>query len=241
MNEINGKKAFAISREETLSLMTEKTGLSPQMVRLVIEAFTFVIRKTLLENGKIIIYKLGTFFLKIHRRKDRIRRYAILFKTCDDFKDMMAGTEKPRYVKKQQHSLKPLFRQIAQMLGIKLCDIRHLFSLYTYCIIANLLKYNEYKIDTVGFFMIVDDNTKYRNTGISMRHEHIRSKYLTFRTYRTLTIESNRWRKSLCLSKRLKTMFYFAKIDRTIKPKPFFLKDNDTKYVKYYKRHIEKL
>lgn len=218
-----GEIALAIGFKETVNFIKEKTGLNEQMIHLVLEIFSFVIKKTLFEHGKLHFFTLGTFFVKFFKHKNRVKnKYNICFCSSDDFKEMIKLERSPFFCLKQAFVLRTKFRQVSDMLGIKKSDIRYLFALYSYCIIVNLLKYNEYKMHKFGYLRIIDRETL-KKTGISKNYQgNVNTKIVSFKLTSTSFDEVNRFKSSIEVSERLKRMLYFAKIDRTIKKIPYF-------------------
>jgi nucleoid DNA-binding protein len=228
MTSNSGKLPLTLAHAETVKFMCEKTKLSKRTISLVIEIFIFLIKKILIEQGKLHVWSLGTFNLKISRKKDRIKRYAIFFCACDDFKEIMKGQKKLVFLNICSKLLNEKFVDVCSMLGVKMNDLRYLFCLWTYCIIKNLLKYNEYKFLKFGYLKIVNVESV-KKSGISKKFPNckINTRRAIFLFSVTGKRDINRRNKTIAVCRRLKRMMYFSKIDRTIKPKPYLLKNND--------------
>jgi nucleoid DNA-binding protein len=230
----SGKTVLAIAQDEAVLFMHEKTGLGNRFLRLIIEIFIIIIKRILIEQGELYILGFGKFRLKIYRYKERIDSYNVFFSACDDFKEIMKGQRKIKMIPKQAFILKKKFIEVARMLGVSYEDVKYLFSLYIYCIIVYLLKYNEYKLPKFGWFKIID-KPYLKLSGLSKKfNSEVNTRQVVFKLTPLGVREINRWKRSISACKRLKRMFYFSKIDRTIKSRPRLIKDNDVPKAKFF-------
>ena len=238
MNLRAGKSPLTWGQAETIALMSDKTGLDKRTISLVIEIFILLIKKVLIEQGRLYIWNFGSFNLKISRKKDTFKRYAVFFSACDDFKEIMKGERKLKLLCRcEKKFFKNYFPSFADMLGISVKDLKYLFNLYTYCISKNLLKYNEFKLLKFGYLKIVD----YKGvelSGLSKKfpNKKINTRRVIFKYSITGKRDINRRNRKFPVCQRLKRMMYFSKIDRTIRTKLYWLKDNDTPLATLYRQ-----
>lgn len=177
-----------------------------------------MIKKSLIERGRLYVWNLGSFNSKICIGKEK--RYTVFFSACDDFKEIMKGQRKLKLLCKcEKVFYKSYFLSFAEMLGISVNDLKYLFALYTYCIIKNLLKYNEYKFLKFGYLKIVYLKCVI-GSGISKKYpdKKINTRRVIFKFSITGKSDINRSNRKFAVCPRLKRMMYFSKIDRTIRP-----------------------
>jgi hypothetical protein len=149
MNLIFGKEPLDASKSETIDLICCKTGLKSNYVVLLLDAFSFFLRKRVIETGGYYIRGLGVFYVKPNSsRLYGHKHHKVIFTPCDDFKERIKGTKDSPI--KHCSLLQTEIKAISCMFGLKILDVKYLHKLFIYCIIIYSKKYRIYRIPRVG-------------------------------------------------------------------------------------------
>lgn len=207
MSLINGRDVSIIANNEILDFMSNKTGLSKENLNLIIETFTFFLKKELMEIGRIYVCNLGEFLIKPYSIQEKIlknlrRRHSIKFISSKYFRIIMEG-EKDIPLEKFA-AKKDFLKELNTLFGIKFKDAKFLFGLYFFCVVTYLRKYGECRISKFGKLIFKVDP------------KDPESKKIFFIPGQTTLKELNKNHKNFYLSPRLKRMFYLCGISRQV-------------------------
>ncbi|MDD5649686.1 MAG: hypothetical protein PHF86_04600 [Candidatus Nanoarchaeia archaeon] len=210
-----GKKPSNASFSDTLDLMYVKTGIKPNDLLLLIDAFSFFIRKVLIETGHIYIYGLGRFFIRHHALRIYKKKYDIVhFVSCDDFKERIKRTRND--VIKFCNFTDKEFKVISDLFGYEIDDVKYLSKLFFYCVPIYLLKYKIFKIPRFGSFVL--EEVAYEKMCISKKYggKNINRYRIRFYMIDGFFRELNKKTNCYYMYDRLIKMFVIAGVSRKI-------------------------
>jgi nucleoid DNA-binding protein len=215
MNLIVGKQPLEASRAEQLDLISAKTGLKTQDLMLVIDIFSFFIRKRLLENGCVCVFGIGKFYVIPFNYELYGHKYhTVGFNASDDFRERVKGTKSSmiEYCVPFVEQLKI----ISKMFGIKIKDVRFLFCYYLTTISTVLRKYKEYRLHRIGTFRLVQ-KPELALSGVSKRWNcKIIPNTIEFTLADPFFRELNKQSKQYSVYERPKQMLYLVGMSRDI-------------------------
>jgi len=220
MNFIVGKQPLDASKAELLDLMSSRTGISSLNLNLIIDAFSFFIRKRLLEEGFAYVHDLGKFFVRPYVYKLYHRRYHVIdFVSVDNFKERLKGTRKGRVI--YCKLFRPQLKIVAKMFGLKQKDAVYLYCLYLFYIPIMLKKYKEFRINRIGCLKLI--KASHPNTGAITKWncKNISDYNVTFVMCGTIFRELNKKTNQFFVDARLKQMLYVSGVSREITRKEF--------------------
>jgi nucleoid DNA-binding protein len=232
MNFIVGKQPLDAGRSEMIDLISGKTGLKSQDVVLMMDAFSFFIRKKTIEQGCACVTGIGKFYVKPHDYSLYGRKYhTIDFFPSDDFKERVKGTRHDMIV-----YTAPFIEQLkvfSKMFGLKHVDAKYLFRLYLSSISSILRKYNEFRIPRLGTFKLKFE-PRFLNLGIAKKWNYDKTIILIdFKLADPFFREVNKQVSQYNVYERLKQMLYLVGQSRDISRKEYN-KDHDYKKDKGY-------
>lgn len=223
----NGKK-FSIEQIErrknytfhadVLDFISKKANIKPKFVVYLLDLFVYAIKKTLIEQGEVIIYGFGIISTKGCNRKKKVKFYKHSFKTASSLKTVLKGETKPLFVEKYSPFLQKNFEIICTTLNLEMKDVKYLFSLFFYCIILNLLKYKVYRLRRFGYFY-VKERPWLSKTWVSRKWSKfsdrpVNTKFIEFKQAKTSWEELNSKTISINVSRKIKRMFHLMNFDR---------------------------
>ena len=161
MNLIVGKQPLDAGRSEMIDLITEKTGLKSQDVVLIIDSFSFFIRKLIIEQGSVCVRSLGTFYIKpFSYELYGCKYHTIRFDPGDKLK-LRVKQQKITKLIKHCVPFREQLKIVSKMFGLKYEDVKFIFRLYITLIASMLSKYKEYRIPRIGVLKIVNTPHSY--------------------------------------------------------------------------------
>ncbi|MDD5650312.1 MAG: hypothetical protein PHF86_07850 [Candidatus Nanoarchaeia archaeon] len=220
MNLIVGKQPLEASKAEHLEIMSAKTGLKTQDITLVIDLFSFFIRKRLLEQGCVCVFGLGKFYVVPYSYNLYGHRYHIVdFNPADDFRERIKNTKKTiiEYCVPFVEQLK----LISIMLGIKVKDTRFLFCYYLTTIANVLRKYRIYRIHRIGTLKLVQKPSLALSGVTKQWNYKIIPDTIEFVLSDPLFRELNKQSNQYNVYERSKQMLYLTGLSRDILRKEF--------------------
>lgn len=220
MNLIVGKQPLEASRSEHLEIISSKTGLKSQDILIIIDMFTFFIRKRLLENGCVNVCGLGKFYVSPFNYELYGHKYhTIEFNPADDFRERVKGTRTSliTYCTPFVEQLKV----ISTIFGIKIKDTRFIFRYYLTTIATVLRKYKEYRIHRIGTLRLVS-KPELALSGVTKQWNcksvpHVIEFVLADPFFRELNKQNNQFN----VYERTKQMFYLVSLSRDINRKEY--------------------
>jgi nucleoid DNA-binding protein len=224
----NGKKFSAETYEkiktyafhaDVVSFISKKANIKPALVIPILDLFVFIIKKILIEHGKIRIFSLGIIYTRVHKRKGIARSYTHIFKTANSLKRVLKGEKLPQFIEEYTPDLQKNFKLICRALNLQIEDVRYLFSLFIYCIILNLLKYKIYRLRRFGYFYVKEQPWVVKS-GISKKwttttDRPINTKSIVFKHIDSGWKELNRKSMTIQVSQKLKRMFHLLRVSRS--------------------------
>jgi nucleoid DNA-binding protein len=220
------------TEKECLEFICDQTGLTVEIVTLLIEAFVFFIKKDLYENGEIKLRHFGTFSL-IHQGRRNIirksdgklmvynkRKVIIKFSPCDYFKERIKGKrQQERKITQLNFERVKNLEKISQMFGLNILDTRHIYCLYLTSIGMFLKKNKQFVVKKFGVFSLKSFNW-FKKSVIAVKWncevENINLNKIYLFMVKTSDHELNNKQKQFVISRRLRRMFFFAGINRDI-------------------------
>jgi nucleoid DNA-binding protein len=246
MNLDIGKNVLRKQKEDLISYMIEKSGLSKETINFVIEFIVFFLKKSLIEVGEYYVYSLGIFRVVIKRSRLRLKKYVPMFKMSDDFKEVLRGIRKLEFQVFLSKRYKKNYRMLADALGISIEESRFLFALYFFSVASCLARYQVCVIPSFGKLFLKED-PKIVDKPISKKYNcsTINTKLCYFVPVGKGFHEINRREREIHVSKKLMKVLYILGVDRSLKYRPEFIHQNDvpeatlrSKPLKHYKRGI---
>jgi nucleoid DNA-binding protein len=181
--------------------------------------FVFILKKILIEHGKIRIFSFGIIYTRVHRRKNAIKYYTHIFKTANSLKRVLKGDKTLQFIEKYTPDLQKNFKLICRTLNLEIEDVRYLFSLFIYCIILNLLKYKIYRLRRFGYFYIKEQpwlaTTPISKKWVKSLDRPANTKSIAFKHIVSGWKELNGRTMTIQVSMKLKRMFHLLRIDRS--------------------------
>jgi nucleoid DNA-binding protein len=216
MNLIVGKRPLDAGKSETIDLICSKTGLKNNDIVLLLDIFSFFIRKNVVETGSAYITDLGRFFVKPNSCKLYSCTYhKVDFIACDDFKERIKGTKNSPV--KQCSMSKSELKIVSDLFGIKAIDIKYLHKLFIFCISIFLKKYKTYRISRLGILTLVEKVTL-RESPITKQWnaKNVNINLIKFKMSDPFFRELNRKTPQYFVYSRLNHMFVLSGINRNI-------------------------
>lgn len=216
MNLIIGKKPSDAARSETVDLICSKTGLKNQEVVLLIDLFSFFIRREIIEQGFSYVYSLGKFYVKPFSHRLYGTKYHLIdFVAADDLKERIKGTNKTDITRCSL--TKDDLEIVKKFFGLNSLDTKYLFRLFVLCISIFLKKYRVYRIPRLGSLNLVQ-NPELAKSGVSKRWNtsHINIDTVKFTTSDPFFRELNKKINQFYMYDRLRQMFVVSNVSRDI-------------------------
>jgi nucleoid DNA-binding protein len=230
MKSINGRSVLELSKEELHEMFHQETGLSLEIISLLVESFYFFLKKSLFENGKISQRTIGSFHIVPYKIKcDEKRAHSIIFRPSRTFKSYMKDgkTGSAFYV---IQSISQYFPVIGQMFGMEPKIVRSLYIFYLRSFLYCLRKYECFKMKNFGIFYSSPIEERYKKSYFAKLQGNVTSKLFKFQP--DLVCLEQIWKKKkLYVSSRLARMLFLAGVDRKPNYKTYDRKIN-TKTIK---------
>lgn len=213
MNLIVGKQPLEAGRSEMIDIISTKTGLKSKDVILIVDAFSLIIRKMVIEQGAVAVSGIGKFFVKPLNYTLYDRKYhTVEFKAFDDLRERVKGTRKDLIV--HCFPFVERLKVISKMFGLKLIDVKYLFRLYLTSIAIILKKYKEYRIPRIGTIRLKPLNCK---SGITKKWNYNKPVYsIIFKMSDPFFRELNKQINQYNTYERLRQMLYLVGESRDI-------------------------
>lgn len=222
MNLIVGKSSLEAGKAEILDMISSKTGLKNQDILLIFDAFSFFIRKKILEEGCAFVSGLGKFYVVPKRITLYGKKYdTIKFYPSDDFRERIKGTNK-----KLITFCAPFVEQlkvVSRMFGLKQSDTKFLFRYYFTIISIILRKYKVFRLYRIGTFKL-EEKPFLGKSGITKQWDYDKNiSCVEFKASDSFFREINKHTNVYNMCERLQQMLYLIGENRTINRKVYDL------------------
>lgn len=205
MNLIVGKQPLEAGKADMIDLLSSKTGLSNEIVCLLIDAFSFFLRKMIVEQGYVTISGIGRFYVKSKKIVLMKRKYYnVGFCPFDKMKERVKGRNNliVQIIYRKQLKL------ISKMFGINFENVNFLYRFYISSIPFMLKKYGVFRFHKIGIFKLEYKNS-FSNKYITKKQGYTKPIFLIrFECGGCLFKEINRTTKKYIVLNRLLKMLY---------------------------------
>lgn len=218
MNLIVGKQPLDAGKAEMLDIISYKTGLKSTDITLLIDAFSFFIRKRTIEYGSTNIMGVGKFYVKPYSYSLYGRKYHLIdFYPVDDLRERVRGV-----LTTPVKFCAPLFEQlkvVSKMFGLKNTDTRMLYKLWLTTISEIIRKYKEYRIPRIGIIKVQETKAQ---TGIVKKLNYDKPMFIfDFVLADPFFRELNKQTKQYAVYERLQQMLYLVGESREVSRKEY--------------------
>jgi nucleoid DNA-binding protein len=220
MNLIVGKSPLEAGKAEIIDMISSKTGLKSQDILLIFDAFSFFIRKKILEDGCAFVSGVGKFYVVPKSINLCNKRYnTVKFYPSDDFRERIKGTNK-----KLITFCAPFVEQlkiVSKMFGLKQSDTKFIFKYYFTIISIILKKYKTFRLYRIGTFKL-EEKPFLGKSGITKQWDYNEEiSCVEFKISDSFFRETNKQTSVYNMNERLQQMLYLVGVGRNINRKEY--------------------